>query len=170
MKKSLQFFPGLLIVLAIIAIIQNKASAQLNVTADFDNSHLRANFSVDSKTNTIDYGKCDMNKDTWYYYKLTGCKGKTITFLHDSSTHVSPVEYRLVSYKPITTVNANSYEMIPVTGKTYTHTFKKNKAWIAWHYVASNDMLDNYIKSISKNPFVSIKVSETLLFLIRLFP
>jgi len=113
--------------------------------------------SIDEKTNTIDYGKCDMNKDTWYYYKLTGCKGKTITFLNDSCTHVSPVEYRLVSYKPINTISSNSYEMIPVTGKTYTHTFRENTAYIAWHYVASNDMIDNYLKSISKNKYTTVE-------------
>lgn len=133
------------------------SSGSIKASEGFDNAHIRTNMTIDEKTSTIDYGKVDMNKETFYYYKLTGVKGKTITFLNDTCTHVSPVEYRLVSYKPLTTINANSYEMVPVTGKVYTHTFRENTAWVAWHYVASNDMIDNYIKSISRSPYVSVE-------------
>lgn len=133
------------------------SSGSLKASDKFDNAHIRSNMTIDEKTNTIDYGKVNMNYETWYYYKLTGCKDKTITFLGDSNTHVSPVEYRLVSYKPIKTICANSYEMIPVTGKTYTHRFREDTAWVAWHYVASNDMIDNYIRSVSRNRYVSIE-------------
>ena len=132
-------------------------SGPLRASEGFDNAHIRTNMTIDEITGTIDYGKCNMNYETWYYYKLTGCKGKTFTFLNDTNTHVSPVEYRLVSYKPLNTICANSYEMIPVTGKTYTHSFREDTAYVAWHYVASNDMIDNYIKSISRNKYVAVE-------------
>ncbi len=157
MKKAARLFLGLLIVSLSCSLNSPAQVSELKATAGFDNSHIRTNMVIDQATNTIDYGKCNMHYETWYYYKLTGCKGKTITFLNDTCTHVSPVEYRLVSYKPLTTICANSFEMIPVTGKVYTHTFRKDTAWVLWHYTVSNDMLDNYIKSVSDNPYVSVE-------------
>ncbi len=71
MKKALLIYFSLLFVFVSCSLNVSAQVSTLAASADFDNGHIRTNFTIDQKTNTIDYGKCNMNYETWYYYKLT---------------------------------------------------------------------------------------------------
>ena len=161
--KKLSIF----IALASIFFLSTNLNAKVEISADFDNGHIRSNAKIteNGDKTSISFGPVNTNKELWFYYKLAGVKNKTITFTdnYEKATE-SPTTFHAISYKPQTEIYDNAYEKMEFisvneAAKTasYTHTFREDTAYVSFSYVASNTMIDNYIKKISDNPYVKVE-------------
>ena len=131
------------------------------VTADYDNGHISTKFAgvhTDGDTVTIDFGAYNPNRESWFNFKITGCKGKTVTFVEKDGGAGAEAMFHVVSYKPVTAAFDNVYEQTetPVKG-VWKHTFREDTAQVMFAYPASNVMVDDYIGKIKENPSVEVR-------------
>ncbi len=160
---------SLIIVLFFILTAKQDACAKLVITADYDNGHIQSGARINETGDkaTVNFGPVSSDKETWFNFKITGCKDKTVNFscsFKGAKTERKVIsDFHVVSYKPFLKVYDNSYEMMDCSysdgvTETYSHTFREDTAYVSFSYVVSNTMIDNYINEIRENPFVKVEI------------
>ena len=143
--------------------------AKVEISADFDNGHMRPGTKITEEGDnvTIVTAPFSTDRDLWFYYKLIGVKNKTVFFKeiykNKRSGH-AVIPYYVVTYKPVTNLFENAYELLgnfnydeATNSSTYSHTFREDTAYFSLFYIDSNEVVENFVKTIQDNPFVSIE-------------
>jgi hypothetical protein len=149
----------LLLACAAVLLAVPAVGAEVAVTADYDNGHISTKFKgvkQEGDAATIDFGDYNPNRESWFNFKITGCKDKTVTFI-EKDANPGPA-FHVVTYKPTTSAFDNAYEMTeaPVKG-VWKHTFREDTAYVMFAYPATNGMVDDYMGKIRENPSVEVR-------------
>ena len=140
------------------AMCGGAVEAEIAITADYDNSHISTKFSgvkQEHDTVTLDFGSYSTDRELWFNFKITGCKGREVTFLE--ATNAQP-GFRVVRYKEPTEPFATPYELTETHVKgVWKHKFREDTAYGSFAYPAPNAMVDHYIAQIKDNPYVEVR-------------
>ena len=146
---------------------------KIEITTGYDNSHVSSKIKIEEQGEaaTITFGPVNSNMEMWFNYKITGVKDKKVTYkyIFSNNTVLGQPFFHVVSYKPLLNVYDNSYEMMDFVKWNgmeciWTHTFREDTAYVSYSYVASNTMLESYIKKISTDVNVKLETLGTSTF------
>ncbi len=159
----------LIVAVIVIWVCICNAFSKVEISADFDNGHMRPGTKIieAGENVTITSDLFNTNRDLWFNFKLTGVKDKTIVFKEPYKNNrkgFSSDPYYVVTYKPVVNVFENAYENLKNFAYDETtntcicsHTFREDIAYFSLFYNDSNTVVDNYIRAIQDNPYVTVE-------------
>lgn len=134
----------------------------MTISWDFENGSLGSWESVDERnillTHAPDAG------GLWYYFRVDNVKGKTLTFIFENARkdYYDDISVPAISYDQKQWFFCFNRTILPQKSDpnlihySFTHTFVKKRAWIAYAPPFTNTMLNREIMNIEAHPHADV--------------
>ena len=138
------------------------AQEAVQITWNFENGSLGSWKSANK--NEILLTHAPGSGELWYYFQLDRIEGKTLTFIFENARKDFYDDYCLpvISYDQVHWFYIQDRTIKPHPTDpnrvwySFTNTFAKNRAWIAYSPPYSNTQLNQELAKIEKRPFVKL--------------
>ncbi len=153
-----------------IALLAGASSAEIELRWDFDNGSLGG--WQQNESNELVLQHSNDSGGLWYFFKISGVKDQTLTFVFESvradyygNLNLPAISYNNLNWNYSTNVSIEPHTDNPgYVRYSFTHQFKQDTAWIAYTIPFHNPLMNDWLIPLASSPYLDVKtVCETSL-------